>query len=180
MSKIIAIMGLSGVGKTTVARKLSKKLDIPIAVSYTTRPKRPSEKHGVDYIFITNDMWNFFDSTNRIVAKQEFKVANGQIWKYGMSVFELTENCVAILTPGGVNELRKLGYDIKAIYLEVDENERLKRILNRNDNQSKEEIKRRSIADKEVFEDFTPDIVIQNNKNINLVVDEIINFVEGI
>lgn len=179
MSKIIAIMGLSGVGKTTVANELSKKLDISMAVSYTTRPKRPNETHGVDYTFITNDVWDFFDSTNRIVAKQEFKVANGQIWKYGMSIFELTENCVAILTPSGVNDLRKLGYDVKAIYLEVDEGERLKRILNRNDNQSQEEIKRRSIADKKVFENFTPDIVIQNNKDINLVIDEIIEFVEG-
>ena len=180
MSKIIAIMGLSGVGKTTVAKKLHVKLRLPFKISYTTRPIRPNEIHGIDYNFINEGEYNFLDYYGFLVAKQDFNVATGETWRYAIYKGDLKRDCIMVLTPSGVNDLRKLGYDVKAIYLEVDEEERLKRILNRNDNQSKEEIERRSIADKKVFEDFTPDIVIQNNKDINLVVDEIIKFVEGI
>lgn len=180
MSKIIAIMGLSGVGKTTIAKKLHIKMRLPFKRSYTTRPIRPNEIHGIDYNFINEGEWCFLDSWNFLVAKQEFKVANGDIWRYAIYKGDLKRDCIMVLTPSGVNDLRKLGYDVKSIYLEADEEERLKRIINRNDNQSQEEIKRRSMADKKVFEDFTPDIVIKNNKDINLVVDEIIEFVEGI
>ena len=180
MSKIIAIMGLSGVGKTTVARRLKHKTKLPFIKSTTTRPIRPGEIDGVDYDFIDNDFYDYMNKHGLLVAQQWFQVANGETWKYAIQKGKLKNDCIIVLTPSGVNDLRKLGYDVKAIYLEVDEGERLKRILNRNDNQSQEEIKRRSIADKKVFEDFTPDIIIQNNKDINLVVDEIINFVEGI
>lgn len=180
MSKIIAIMGLSGVGKTTVARNLKYRTGLPFIISCTTRPIRPNEVDDVDYHFIADFVYDLLNRRKRLVAQQEFRVANGEVWKYAICKKDIEKDCIMVLTPSGVNDLRKLGYDVKAIYLEVDEDERLKRILNRNDNQSQEEIKRRSIADKKVFENFTPDIVIQNNKDINLVIDEIINFVEGI
>ena len=52
---IICIVGPSGSGKTTMARFLEKALDIPMLVSYTTRPKRPNEIDGVDHRFVTED-----------------------------------------------------------------------------------------------------------------------------
>lgn len=43
----------SGAGKTTLSRKLlNGDLWIHLSISVTTRPKRPGERHGRDYIFI--------------------------------------------------------------------------------------------------------------------------------
>ena len=49
---IIAIVGNSGSGKTYMAEFLRTKLNVPVIVSYTTRPKRPEEVNGIDHLFI--------------------------------------------------------------------------------------------------------------------------------
>jgi guanylate kinase len=51
---LIVLSGLSGVGKDTVLAKLRKAgLPAYISVSATTRPRRPGEKDGADYYFVT-------------------------------------------------------------------------------------------------------------------------------
>ena len=45
----------SGAGKTTLAKALADALpDVAISVSHTTRPKRPGEREGIDYIFVSD------------------------------------------------------------------------------------------------------------------------------
>lgn len=57
--KLFVITGPSGSGKTTLARALLKDRDFSRevfgSVSFTTRAKRPGEKQGKDYFFITED-----------------------------------------------------------------------------------------------------------------------------
>lgn len=48
----MVISGPSGVGKTTVVDRLLRESGYRRAVTATTRPPRPGEKHGVDYIFL--------------------------------------------------------------------------------------------------------------------------------
>lgn len=44
----------SGAGKTTISRYLLERDDnLVMSISVTTRPKRPNEKDGVDYYFVT-------------------------------------------------------------------------------------------------------------------------------
>lgn len=50
--RIIAIIGPSGAGKDTAARILSEMTDIPVLVSYTTRPKRDGEINGKEHCFV--------------------------------------------------------------------------------------------------------------------------------
>ncbi|MEA2460972.1 MAG: guanylate kinase [Actinomycetota bacterium] len=51
---LFVVSGPSGAGKGTVIRKvLSRRPDILLSVSATTRPARPGERHGIDYIFIS-------------------------------------------------------------------------------------------------------------------------------
>jgi guanylate kinase len=46
----------SGAGKTTIARKLlAQDAEIAMSVSVTTRPMRPGEVEGTDYIFVDHD-----------------------------------------------------------------------------------------------------------------------------
>ncbi len=53
---VIVISGPSGVGKTTVAREVVKRMEgVFFSVSHTTRPPRGQEKHGRDYYFVSRE-----------------------------------------------------------------------------------------------------------------------------
>jgi len=53
--RLVIVSGPSGVGKTTVMRRVFERCPVPLlaSVSATTRPPRPGEVHGVDYHFLT-------------------------------------------------------------------------------------------------------------------------------
>ena len=53
-STILAIVGPSGSGKTTLAEHLKHELNIPVIVSYTTRPIREGEVNGKDHHFVSD------------------------------------------------------------------------------------------------------------------------------
>ncbi len=64
MQKIISgtlfiITAPSGAGKTSLVNRLLEEMaDIEVSISYTTRPKRPSEHEGVAYHFVDNEEFN--------------------------------------------------------------------------------------------------------------------------
>ena len=55
-NKIIVVSGVSGSGKTTLVTYLlsRKELNLEFSTSACSRPKRPSEIDGKDYIFLSN------------------------------------------------------------------------------------------------------------------------------
>ena len=61
---LVVLSGPSGVGKDAALAEL-KELDRPwhFVVTATTRPQRPGEQDGVDYIFLDND--RFFEMRNQ-------------------------------------------------------------------------------------------------------------------
>ena len=62
---MLVLSSPSGAGKTTICKKiinLDKK--ISMSVSYTTRPKRKSEKNGVDYFFVSKEKFENLKKSN--------------------------------------------------------------------------------------------------------------------
>lgn len=55
--KLVVMSGPSGVGKTTVLRRLLATCRLPLqaSVSATTRPPRPNESDGADYHFLSEE-----------------------------------------------------------------------------------------------------------------------------
>ena len=55
--RLIIVSGPSGVGKTTVLRRVFERQPVPLvaSISATTRPPRPGEVDGVDYHFLTKE-----------------------------------------------------------------------------------------------------------------------------
>lgn len=52
---MLVLSSPSGAGKTTISRQILKEDDnLILSVSATTRPKRPGERHGVDYHFVND------------------------------------------------------------------------------------------------------------------------------
>ena len=59
-SKFIIVSAPSGSGKSTLVSYLLQKIDsLSLSVSSTTRKRRKTEQHGIDYYFITK---NEFDN----------------------------------------------------------------------------------------------------------------------
>lgn len=55
---LFIISAASGAGKTSLVQSIVKQIgNIELSVSYTTRNKRPNEKHGVDYFFVTKEIF---------------------------------------------------------------------------------------------------------------------------
>jgi len=53
---LLIVVAPSGAGKTSLVRHLlSVRDDIRLSVSYTTRPARPGERDGIDYVFVSNE-----------------------------------------------------------------------------------------------------------------------------
>ncbi len=53
---LIVISGPSGVGKDTVIQRMKERaLPFHFVVTATTRPPRTTERHGVDYFFVSHD-----------------------------------------------------------------------------------------------------------------------------
>ena len=50
---MVILSSPSGVGKTTITKKIQQKYNFKISVSHTTRPPRSNEIDGVDYNFIS-------------------------------------------------------------------------------------------------------------------------------
>ena len=64
---LIIISSPSGAGKTTLARRLLAEFpELSFSISYTTRPPRVNERHGVDYYFVSAEEFD------RMVERDEF------------------------------------------------------------------------------------------------------------
>ena len=50
---LIVLCGPSGVGKSTLSRRLAKSLDVEYVPAVTTRPRRPGDEKGKDYAYVS-------------------------------------------------------------------------------------------------------------------------------
>ena len=58
--RLVVVSGPSGVGKTTVCRRLLARPSFERVITATTRPPRPRERAGIDYLFVSEaefDAW---------------------------------------------------------------------------------------------------------------------------
>lgn len=82
----IFISGPSGVGKSTVIKEILKRnTDLVLSISYTTRPPRIGEKDGIDYFFISKEMFEEMVSSNSFL---EWATVHGHL--YGTSLKWIT------------------------------------------------------------------------------------------
>jgi guanylate kinase len=64
---MVILSSPSGVGKTTITKKIQQKYNsFKISVSHTTRPPRSNEVNGVDYHFVTNKQFE------KLINKDQF------------------------------------------------------------------------------------------------------------
>jgi len=92
--KLVVVSGPSGVGKTTVLKRLFAVCSLPLraSVSATTRPPRPGEQHGLDYHFLSEE--EFHCRRQRGEFLECFEVYRSGWW-YGTLKTEVTTGLAA-------------------------------------------------------------------------------------
>lgn len=187
MGKIYCLIGRSSVGKDTIATELEKRGFIK-AVSFTTRPKRENEVHGVDYFFVTNEIFDNMTNENKIIESRQY-YSNNMLWQYGLAEESFNLNSgdnVVVVDFGGFLELKKYyGQEsVKGVFIYVNNyRDLLMRSLKRQPNASKEQVEeicRRFLKDNEEMNEEVEkacDLKV-NNENFNEAIERIVKFVE--
>jgi guanylate kinase len=155
--KLVVISGPSGVGKTTLLRRLLADVpELTPSVSATTRPPRAGERDGVDYHFLP------LDEFERRRARGEFleccQVYGRQHW-YGTLVDEVTPRLAAgkwvvleIDVEGTISILERFP-DAVTIFVEPSHPDQLLRRLQGRGTESPEAMARRlEVARRELHE----------------------------
>ncbi len=167
---LIAICGRSGSGKTSVVKEM-EKLGYKRIITDTTRPPRKGEENEVDYYFDTEEQFDELLSENEFLETTSYKVATGDVWRYGTTkgaLREAPEKSVIILNPEGIKALNSVQIAHKKVLIDANETVILSRLEKRGDLQS--EIKRRMATDEKDFERMSEevDFIVYNEKNTKI------------
>ena len=145
---LVILSGVSGAGKDTIKKELIKRMEDVISLpSYTSRSPREGEEEGVQYHFITKEEFeekiknnefyeydehhnNYYGTSRKLMNE---KIKSGKIIVKDIEV-NGTENLVKILK----NET-----NLVTIFLKVEKEELRKRLIERGDNLSEEEMELR-------------------------------------
>lgn len=164
MRKIYAIMGKSGVGKTTIVRKLSELLGVKEAISVTSRPKRINEVDGVDYYFKTKEEILKLDREDKLA---EFNIYNGNCYGIEKKEFDVEGDVLVVVDPNGYRSLRYMyERNVVPVYIYTTDEKRKDRLLSRIDKRDKDalkEVELRYRKDDKLFEK------IERDKRINKI-----------
>ncbi|MFA6963945.1 MAG: Ig-like domain-containing protein [Patescibacteria group bacterium] len=115
---ILAISGVSGAGKTSVAKVLESNSEFQSIPSCTTRLPRPGETNGVDYFFISDEEFDLLKAKKAFVESVE---ANGA--RYGKRKVDFDNAFKAGKTPyiivdfKGILEYKKKFKSALTIYI---------------------------------------------------------------
>ena len=157
INKRLILVGPTASGKNFLRKKFEDKGFI-FDVSYTSRPKRPNEKYGEDYNFIS---WDEFTLRISQDAFYEYVKYNG--FFYGTGKYEWDNFNGFIMETDGIKHVKS--EDRKScfiIYLNISEKIRTERMIKER-GWNTEEIKKRLLTDIEKFKDFSNyDMIITN------------------
>ena len=174
---MLVLSSPSGAGKTTLCKKiitLDKK--ISMSISFTTRPKRRSEKDGVDYFFISQQK---FDS----LKKENFFIEYANVFDHWYGTPKTTieanlamgQDMIFDIDWQGAQKLSDFSKnDVVSIFiLPPSNNELLKRLKKRAEDSNDIVSKRMSKAKSEISHWIEYDYVLVN-KELNQCIAEII------
>jgi len=171
-NRIIALVGESGSGKSTIAELLGKE-GLKNIQSFTTRKPRYEGEKG--HIFTTKKQYECNKANNTIVAETLF---DGNY--YWTTKGQLNGECVYIIDPVGVKELKEKVKDVEivVIYLKCYAPDRYERMKLRGDSieTSRERIKH----DKEAFKIVSCDYCIDANRSIEEVLKDVKSIIDMI
>lgn len=102
MIKVYCIIGRTGAGKDTIARRLSKKTGIPMIVSVTDAEIRSDQKNGREHWFVSKDRMDSILEDEEIIA---YTKINGN--RYCTTADQFKKDCIYVIDPDGYKFLKE-------------------------------------------------------------------------
>ena len=161
MGKIFYIMGKSSSGKDTIYSRLriDETLGFSNLVLYTTRPMREGEKQGREYYFVGEEQFRQLKEAGKVIEARTYETVYGPWIYFTVDDGQMTDTRKSYLGIGTLESYTQLknyyGEEkIAPIYIEVEDGERLKRAIAREEQQKTpkyEEMCRSFLADAQDF-----------------------------
>ena len=178
MGKLFVISGASGVGKSTVLKKvMAERPDLRFSVSATTRPPREGEVDGQHYYFVSKD--TFLD----MIEKKAFLEYDAHMENYyGTPRQQLEEklklgSVILDIEPNGAFNVRREKADAVLIFIAPPSMEELEKRLRGRGDTSEEQIKvRLSRAAWEMEQSKQYDYVVINDI-VDVCAEEILKII---
>ena len=169
---MLALIGKSGAGKTTIEDALIREYGFQRAISHTSREKRVNDVEGVNYYFVSKEEMERLWANGELVERIDYL---GNI--YGFVESECKPDRVVAVVPDGLRQLNeRKDLDIFSVYLDVSYDVRKSRMSGRGD--SEESIEERLRVDDEVFagvESMVNLVVNNDDKTIDEIVEIILD-----
>lgn len=149
-------------------------------VSYTTRGKREKETEGIEHYFITPEEARVKLETEQILAY----IKIGEI-EYFATVEALNGSNLYIIDPKGIKYLKSHfpKMNLTVIYIMTDEELRMKRARERDNEDFIKSFEKRNAAENEQFSEFEQnkewDILLTNNGDPKDCIQEFYDYVVG-
>jgi len=162
---IIALVGEAGSGKDTIMKGvLEKSPHLHEIVSCTTRPPREGEIDGINYHFMSPEVFG-----DKVVHGEMLEASCFNDWFYGTGYESLRSDCynIGVFNPEGIESLlAHPGVAVDVYHVRATDKNRLLRQLNRETDPDVHEIIRRFKADMIDFEEleFVHSDLPNNNK----------------
>lgn len=178
MGKLFIISGASGVGKSTVLKKVfDVRDDLRFSVSATTRAPRPGEVDGVHYYFVTKETFE------KMISEDAFLEYSAHAANYYGTPRQQLEDklkegdVVLDIEPNGAFQVLKKREDAILIFIMPPSMEELSRRLNTRGDTSPEQIKMRlARADWEISQSPLYHHVVINNQ-VDACAEEILDII---
>ena len=176
---MVILSSPSGVGKTTITKKIQQKYQsFKISVSHTTRLPRSNEVDGVDYHFVSNEKFE------KLIKEKKFYEYAKIFENYYGTLKKNVDDSIKIndllfdIDWQGTKQLSKFkNLKIIKIYLITSNKNELKnRLIKRNQN-SKEEIEKRFNAFDEDIKHWKDYDYVIINKNLDVCFKQIENII---
>jgi guanylate kinase len=143
--QMIVISAPSGAGKTTICNRLVKQnKNFILSISATTRPPRTTEKHGVDYFFITEDeFWKKVRNQEFLEYESVHGYYYGTLKSQVSSLLEKGFYVIFDIDVNGALTIKKKYPKSILVFLKPPSMEELRKRLIKRKSDSKDEIEKR-------------------------------------